>query len=233
MKGLKLIYDWIQQLPNIEPSPDSKDSDLIDAMGTLRSLDEGKLTGSERAQSIENGLNSNNPFVRDLFTRFVEPSELAPVMSGSVMDSILELTGNAASGWSLLAGPKGAICLSCHQVNGRGRNFGPPFDGLGRGQDRRQLLESILEPSKRIATAYVSYTIETVEGKALSGFIRHHSREKLTLLDAALVETHIPTKSVQTMMASDQSLMPAGLLGAFTDQEVADLLAYLASLTAH
>ena len=110
-------------------------------------------------------------------------------------------------------------------------DFGPAFDGIGSRRTKEHLLESLLLPSAEIETPYVHYTVTTnSKTESLSGFIRHHDRSGILLRDAALQETTFPIADIATMTASDISVMPPGLGQAFSDNEIADLLAYLESL---
>ena len=59
-----------------------------------------------------------------------------------------------------------AQCKSCHKAGDVGENVGPDLS-----EDRRQvrqaaLLDQILEPSKTIEPQYVTYLLETKDGRS-------------------------------------------------------------------
>lgn len=216
-RGLRLIYDWIESL-----NPDA-DRNLNEDETVSRAL-----LRLHAGNAVQNG---DDPWVTDLVT----PAPLVSTVDGPAMpvsdpESILRLTGNADRGRALLFGARGAICLTCHQVASIGREFGPPFDGMGARRSKAHLLDSLLNPSREIETAYVNYTVTSRGGDSYTGFIRNHGSEGLVLRDAGLEEVEVPVDSIVTMTASDISVMPSGLGQVFSEQETADLLAYLGSL---
>lgn len=44
--------------------------------------------------------------------------------------------------------------MLCHQLKGQGSTVGPPLDGIGTRKDAAYLLESLVEPNKRLADGY-------------------------------------------------------------------------------
>ncbi|MGY8691237.1 MAG: hypothetical protein ACKVHP_26290, partial [Verrucomicrobiales bacterium] len=134
---------------------------------------------------------------------------------------------DAARGEKILLGERGVICLTCHQSGSQGRNFGPSFDGIGSRRTKENLLDSLLNPSNEIETAYVNYTVTTLDDRTFTGFITHHDRIGVVLRDAGLQESMIAVEEISTMTDSDASIMPAGLAQAFSEQDLSDLLAYL------
>ena len=222
-EGLNLIYEWIESLEPEANRTLSEDDDVPRALVQLHK------------QGSPLGLVATNEAVGDLLQRF--HVHAAPTPSDATTEpasdpaAILSLKGDPARGAKLLHGTRGTICLTCHQVGSMGRDFGPTFDSIGSRRNKAYLLESLLLPSADIETAYVHYTITTTStGESLSGFIRHHDRSGVLLRDAALQETTTSIANIATMTAGDVSIMPAGLAQAFSDNEIADLLAYLKSL---
>ena len=222
-EGLKLIYEWIESL---DP----------DADRTLTAEDQVPRTMvqlHERGTPL--GMAAFDDAVGDLLLRYDDheapPASAATSEPKGAPAAILALAGDPQRGAELLHGPRGAICLTCHQVGPHGRDFGPAFDGIGSRRTKEHLLKSLLVPSAEVETSYVHYTLSTKSKPApISGFIRHHDRSGILLRDAALQETTIPIADIATMTSSDISIMPAGLAQAFSDNEIADLLAYLKSL---
>ncbi|MDF1789379.1 MAG: c-type cytochrome, partial [Verrucomicrobiales bacterium] len=222
-EGLSLIYEWIESL---DPDADrtlADDDEVPRAMVRLHEQDDPL------------GMVALDQAVGDLLLRFDDHD--APTASTSSPESkgdptaILALESDPARGAELLLGTRGAICLTCHQVGSQGRDFGPAFDGIGSRRTKEHLLESLLLPSAEIEAPYVHYTVTTnSKTESLSGFIRHHDRSGILLRDAALQEITFPIADIATMTASDISVMPPGLGQAFSDNEIADLLAYLESL---
>ena len=111
-----------------------------------------------------------------------------------------------------------------------GVDLGPELSQIGRKYDRAKLLESILEPSKNIEPKYVTWMVETTAGQVLAGLLVRKDGNEIVIKDSQNKEHRIAMGDVENTYQLQHSLMPELLLRDFTPQQVADLLAYLASL---
>ena len=228
--GAKLLWQWVAGLPTqIEMSETTGLEDSSSAMRLAHTIASNELDQREAGTAKAEGLNSPNHNIRALFERFRSPSE-RPVRQ---MDpqQILALKGNAKSGAKMLT-PTGklATCLACHELNDMGRNLGPNFAGVGTRLNRAQLLESITQPSKTIAPEFRVWNIETKDGEYHTGFITRSSTDAIDLKLATGQSARIATKQIKSNKPQTMSLMPEGMLQMMTEQEAADLLAFLSSL---
>lgn len=133
--------------------------------------------------------------------------------------------GRASEGRAVF---EGGICAACHKVGAAGRAMGPDLTQIGRIRSRRDLLEAILFPSASFARGYETSVIETSDG-ATMGVIKGESAEGLLVIDATGQEKTVPHAHIvgQTMLST--SLMPAGLEQTFSEQQLLDLVAWLAA----
>ncbi len=92
------------------------------------------------------------------------------------------------------------------------------------------MLESILFPDATLARDYETHALETTDGRTLVGLIRRHDPAGLVFVSAAGEEQTLPPAQVVARRQLATSLMPAGLEQTFTEQELLDLVAWLASL---
>jgi putative heme-binding domain-containing protein len=104
---------------------------------------------------------------------------------------------------------------------------GPELSKIGAKYSRVALLEQILEPSKIIDPKYVSYLVQTSDGRVLTGLMVGRTDQELVLRDGKDQEIRLAASDVETVAPQRQSLMPELLLRDLTAQQVADLLAYL------
>lgn len=139
----------------------------------------------------------------------------------------LEGPADAEAGRRVFEHPKLAGCYKCHQVDGRGANVGPDLSLIGR-TDRRWILESLLQPSAVVAPHYQAWTIRTADERTLTGLLVHTHLDESTYLDEKGNRFKVLAGDVVDVRAAKNSVMPEGLLDALTDQEIRDLLAYLA-----
>jgi putative heme-binding domain-containing protein len=121
-------------------------------------------------------------------------------------------------------------CSACHTVNSQGGRIGPELSKIGSIRAPVDLLESLVYPSATIARGYESYVIETTQGKTVTGLLARETGEAIYLTTTERAEIRIPRASVDSIKQSKQSIMPAGLEGQMTKQEMQDLLAFLRSL---
>ena len=91
------------------------------------------------------------------------------------------------------------------------------------------MLESILEPSRRIEPKYAAYIVRTTDGRSLNGLLIRRDAKAVVLLDGQNKKIEFAAKDVTMVQPSRLSLMPDGQLAGLTTQQAADLLEYLAS----
>jgi putative heme-binding domain-containing protein len=168
--------------------------------------------------------------VHDLFERFL-PDELRPKKLGLNIkpDELLQVKGDAARGRNLFF-RENVQCSRCHRIEDQGRDFGPELSHIGKKYSRGQVLDQILNPSKSIDPAFVTYQVETKDDLSYSGFLVSRTSNELSLKTADLSLIRLPAAQVKTVQPSKISAMPEGLLQSLTAQNAADLLEFLSSL---
>ena len=201
------------------------------ALMLLERIEDQSLAPKTISMIVNKATTDDEVCVRDLFERFI-PREKRTRRLGSVVqaEQILSLVGDAVRGHRLFSQTEGVQCKSCHRLEGVGQEMGPDLTEIARKQDRSQLLESILEPSKSIDPKYLTYLAETEDGRLLSGLLVKKDEREVILRDAQNKIIRIPTLEIESFVPQRQSLMPELLLRDMTGQQVADLLAYLGSL---
>jgi putative heme-binding domain-containing protein len=128
-----------------------------------------------------------------------------------------------------------AACVHCHRAAGIGRLIGPDLTGVGRRFSQRDLLDSIVNPSKVIPEKYQSIQILTRDGKvyvgqtSLAGDYRSPVLRLATDASQPYKTIDIEKSNIETQSPAKISWMPAGLLDTLTAEEVHDLVAYLLS----
>jgi putative membrane-bound dehydrogenase-like protein len=136
--------------------------------------------------------------------------------------------GDAARGRELFVGK--AACNACHRAGGQGGEVGPGLAEIGSKLSRAGLYEAVLYPSAAISHNYETYVAQTVDGTAFSGILTSRTNDAVTLRNAKGVDREIPRSELAALEPQAVSLMPSGLQRTLGAQELADLVAYLASL---
>jgi putative heme-binding domain-containing protein len=125
---------------------------------------------------------------------------------------------------------KMAACLACHIVNGTGRDFGPDLSKVGARLTREQILESMHQPSKTIAKGYETWMLTLKDGSVQTGFVVNPGDTAVTLKLPTGQPQTFERAQIRSQKVEHLSLMPEGLLQAMTEQEAADVIAFLAGL---
>ncbi|HVK17001.1 MAG TPA: c-type cytochrome [Fimbriiglobus sp.] len=152
-------------------------------------------------------------------------NELAPVVE----------KGLSAGGRDFDRGRKlfGAVnCFACHRYDNEGGSAGPDLSGVAGRFNTRDLLESLLDPSKEVSDQYAAVEIDTLDGKKVVGRIVNLNGDNLAvntnMLDPNGI-VNVNRNVVDTIKPSKTSMMPTGLLDTLNESEVLDLMAYLLS----
>ncbi len=118
-------------------------------------------------------------------------------------------------------------CAKCH---GGRRSLGPDLAGVSRRFGRDDLFAAIVEPNRDISARYQMTSVETTDGRVISGLIVYESVDGLLLRDAEHRTWRIESSEIAVKQLQRNSLMPAGLLRGTNDQDLADLYRYLQTL---
>jgi putative heme-binding domain-containing protein len=125
-----------------------------------------------------------------------------------------------------------ALCFSCHRFDNEGGAQGPDLTIASGRFSVRDLLESIIEPSKEISDQYAAVIITSSDGRVVTGRIVNYHGDNMMVMTNMLDPnglTNVNHKRVESIEKSKVSLMPEGLLDTFKEDEVFDLVAYLLS----
>ncbi len=117
-------------------------------------------------------------------------------------------------------------CAACHMMFGAGGKIGPDLTGYDRANPEFWLI-GILEPSAEIREGFGAYTAKLKGGQTLMGMLVQQDAQNVVLKDMAGQQHTARLTEVEKLEAFPQSLMPEGLLGGMSDEEVRALFAYL------
>lgn len=235
--ALQLIEQWIAGMnggasksnPVLDRLPPAKVlADAKSALFAARRLASGELKGAERDLLLATAAKLPAGPVRDLFEGYLAADDKGGRKLGSNPrpKTILALSGDDRRG-EVLFWSQAVNCGSCHKVGDRGTPVGPDLSTIGKLRSREDLLESILEPSRRIEPKYAAYLAQTADGRLFTGLLTKRDGNEVVLRDSQNKEIILGVKIVENLQPSRTSLMPDGQLAGLTAQEAADLLEYL------
>jgi putative heme-binding domain-containing protein len=127
----------------------------------------------------------------------------------------------------------GAVaCYSCHQFDGEGGIIGPDLTESAGRFTHRDLLESVVEPSKSISDQFNAIVITKKDGSIVTGRIANHNGDIVSLITdlydpGSMVA--VDRNEIKSIEESKVSMMPSGLINLLKEDEILDLMAFLLS----
>ena len=137
--------------------------------------------------------------------------------------------GDAAKGKSLFDNEGG--CLNCHQVNGRGSHVALDLSSVGALHPAAYLQRALLDPASTAAAIPQSHMMRAVtkSGETITGRRLNEDTFTVQLMDDHEHLVALEKANLRSLSVVEGTTMPS-LNGKFTGAQIADLVAYLASL---
>jgi putative heme-binding domain-containing protein len=222
--GFRLLWDWISgEATTRRPSKVESPSEALLLANSI-AKNEAKFDPALAKHA--------NPEIACYFEGFLPHDQRVKTL-GMNFDAkkLLAVKGDAKRGAELVSMTgKMAACLACHIVNGTGRDFGPDLSKVGARLTREQILESMHQPSKAIAKGYETWMLTLKDGSVQTGFVVNPGDTAVTLKLPTGQPQTFERAQIRSQKVEPMSLMPEGLLQAMTEQEAADVIAFLAGL---
>jgi putative heme-binding domain-containing protein len=202
------------------------------ALRWLHAASAGQVSDQQRTVMLALAREHADPLIRGLWERLLPIGERTERLGNQISsETILSMQGDAAAGRQRFLASKSQQCRQCHRAEGQGRAVGPDLDGIGSKRSPAELLESVIDPSRRIEPAYASHQVLTVDGRVFTGILGESPSGEVRLRLADGSEQRLELDEIEERREGGLSLMPHGLAAEMTAEELADLIAYLASLT--
>ena len=124
-----------------------------------------------------------------------------------------------------------AQCAACHRFGSEGGAVGPELTAIAARFSRKDLLESITEPSKVLSEQYQNSVYTLKNGDEVVGRVARALPDQVTVTVNPIDGTTVTLKKEQIAKrsVSKVSPMPEGLIDILTREEILDLLAYMES----
>jgi putative heme-binding domain-containing protein len=207
----------------------------LQTLGTLRTAEANVVLEAQLDQLIAGTL---RPEIQLDVMEAVDSSSSAPLISRleayraarpdegllAVYSEALE-GGDPDIGARIFFGNESAQCVRCHAVGDYGGGVGPNLIHIGSELSREQLLESLIDPSARIAPGYGIETITLHDGQTVSGTVRQETDTHVILL-VEEEERRIDKAEIAQRQRAPSSMPPVGSV--LTRRQLRDVVAFLA-----
>lgn len=149
--------------------------------------------------------------------------------------------GNAAHGKDLFYGD--ANCSLCHMVEGKGGRLGPELTAVGGSRTREAMIESVRDPSRRLAWGltestkefpqeYESVAAVTSDGKEIRGVTLNEDSFSVQIMDSGEHIHLLDKTTLHSFQKSRTSAMPKYDADLLSDKDLEDIVAFLISVGA-
>ena len=195
----------------------------LDTMGgqmVIGLMAEDKLPASLMPAVSENIFNNPNLAVRVQAGKYVKRNGSDKIFS---VNSIAKLPGDAVAGKTIFKNN----CSNCHRVELTGNMIGPELTSIGKKFDKISLLDAIVNPSAAIVFGYEPWLVNTVEGESVFGFLVSENKQSIIIKDISGVQHVIAQSKISSKKKQQKSLMPEPITTGITEQNLADIVAFL------
>lgn len=223
-KTAPLLYEL---LPKLGPTQRLEAVKMLTSNGKtvkdfFERIDRGELPKAfVDAETRWRYLRPNNPMFELASKIFGSPSGDRAAVITAYHDAV-KTKGDSAKGQQVFA----TICITCHKVKGQGVDVGPDITDV-RIKEKEALLSDILDPNRMVEARWMAYQIDTKDGRVVAGLIAGETSTEVTVKMAGGITEVVPRANIAKMKSLDASLMPVGLEGGITKEQMADLLAFL------
>ncbi len=187
-----------------------------------------------RQQVVAMGAAHTDANIRDLFERFLPEKQRTSRLGNSInMADLLKLDGNIEQGRQFFFTATASQCNNCHRLEEKGGTIGPDLSWIGSKYKPHEILESLIDPSRKIDPKFQTHLLITAAGKTHTGVLVERSERHVILnvfKEGKTVAMRLASDDVEELIPQQKSLMPDGMLRDLTPQQAADLLAFLTSL---
>jgi len=134
---------------------------------------------------------------------------------------VMKLKGDAAKG-KQLAGR----CVMCHQIDGKGAQYGPALKGFSKSQPPEVVIRSLVDPSIEISQGFEGHTIQLKNGDWIDGLILSEGKT-VTIRSTGGVSQDVPKGEIKKRKQMDRSLMLSADQLGLSAQDVADIVEWM------
>jgi putative heme-binding domain-containing protein len=159
------------------------------------------------------------------FAQLDEPDGANPLRWDSKFEAMQLKRGDTLRGRVLYRERR---CQGCHAGTSQ---LGPDLGGINLRLPRREIFDAVVFPNRHLAPGYRATVVRLKDGTTVSGVVAHESFDALFLQPDAGTTLRFSQSDIHSRHVGNRSFMPAGLLDGLNAQDLADLIAFLGTIT--
>ncbi len=128
-------------------------------------------------------------------------------------------------------------------VEGRGGRLGPELTSVGGSRTRAAIIDSVRNPSRRLAWGlteatkefpqeYETITVVTSDGKEIKGVALNEDNFSVQMMDTSEQIYLLEKDKLRSFRKTRESMMPTYTADLLSDKDLDDIVAYLVSVAA-
>ncbi|ODS53131.1 MAG: hypothetical protein ABS36_14420 [Acidobacteria bacterium SCN 69-37] len=145
---------------------------------------------------------------------------------GTAFPAALTAGGSPIRGRQVVMQHEAAQCSRCHAIGASTSDVGPNLAGVGSRLSRQQLLESLIDPSARLAPGFGQVSITLKNGQKLEGTLREETATAIAVEDPSRGLQRVDVSDIASRTNGISAMPNMGLL--LTPREIRDVVEFLA-----
>ncbi len=162
----------------------------------------------------------------DRFKKSSIPTSSADSLKAAYAGSLLG--GDPKKGAMIFWNHQTAQCIRCHSFDDYGGSAGPRMNGVANRLTHEQILESMIQPSVRIAPKFGIVTFQMKSNVNITGILQEEKPDGFVLKIGNSPDTTINKSDVLKRIDAPSSMPPMNYL--LTKKEIRDVVSFLATL---
>lgn len=143
------------------------------------------------------------------------------------------IEGDPAEGERLFFDLKSnAGCGKCHTAKDKGGKVGPELTAVAGTRGMEYIIESIMDPSKEIASGFEPILVVTKDGRYITGVKKSEDDTMIEVAQSTGEWIKIPKSEVDKIAPQKKSIMPGNFRELLTMKDFHDILAFLQASSA-
>lgn len=195
----------------------------------LELADAGKFPADLKSQASSALGMVQYPGISERVAQAFPPAQAAGGAALPPVSELVKLKGDPAKGKEIFA-KASSSCILCHRIGDVGADFGPGLAEIGSKLGKDVLYESLFNPNAGVSMGFETWSLTLRNGQSAMGIIRSETNEQVVLALPGGVATAYEKRLIEKREKLPMSMMPTGLHAMFSQQDLVDLVEYLASL---
>ncbi len=236
-QGVKEAVDWLEEATGAEGANIIFNAFLSrkDGPGQLAAGLQGKRIPEEVATTGVRQAGTSGGKTAGLVAALTTAGGLEPVTKALSQEELaafmrdVQEKGDARRGEAVYR-RSALLCQTCHAISGGGGTIGPDLISIGASAPVDYLLDSLLEPNKKIKEGYHTTVVTTKSGEVVTGGLIRDADDEVVLRLADGREQTVTANAIAKKEIVPVSLMPPGLTASLRQDELVDLVRFMSEL---